>query len=86
MKVTLSPSEMIQKAKSSVYIIIGLSLLIENVVLVEGLKHNLLSISQLCDKGVKVIFDDFTYDILDKKIVLVFFLVFMKTLFTWPIY
>ena len=30
---------------------IGSSLLIENVVLVEGLKHNLLSIIQLYDKG-----------------------------------
>ena len=30
---------------------------IENVLLVDGLKHNLLSISQLCDKGFKVIFE-----------------------------
>ena len=29
---------------------------IENVLLVNGLKHNLLSISQLCDKGYKVVF------------------------------
>ena len=29
---------------------------ISNVHLVEGLKHNLLSISQLCDKGYKVTF------------------------------
>ena len=29
---------------------------IENILLVDGLKHNLLSISQLCDKGFKVIF------------------------------
>ena len=29
---------------------------IENVLFVKGLKHNLLSISQLCDKGMKVIF------------------------------
>ena len=28
-----------------------------NVLLVEGLKHNLISISQLCDKGFKVMFD-----------------------------
>jgi len=41
--------------------------LIENVVLIKGLKHNLLSISQLCDKDFKVIFDDFTCDVLDKK-------------------
>ncbi|PKU72573.1 hypothetical protein MA16_Dca008630 [Dendrobium catenatum] len=27
------------------------NLLIENIFLVDGLKHNLLSISQLCDKG-----------------------------------
>ncbi|KAH9725866.1 hypothetical protein KPL70_008032 [Citrus sinensis] len=33
------------------------STLIENVCLVENLKHNLISISQLCDKGYKVIFD-----------------------------
>ena len=32
------------------------STLIENVCLVENLKHNLLRISQLCDKGYKVIF------------------------------
>ena len=34
-----------------------ISSLIENVLLVDGLKHNLLSISQLCDKGFKVIFE-----------------------------
>ena len=34
----------------------GTSSLIESVLLVDGLKHNLLSISQLCDKGLKVIF------------------------------
>ena len=32
--------------------------LIENVVLVDGLKHNLLSVSQLCDKSFNVVFDD----------------------------
>ena len=32
------------------------SSLIESVLLVDGLKHNLLSISQLCDKGFKVIY------------------------------
>ena len=31
--------------------------LIENVLLVDDLKHNLLSISQLCDKCFKVIFE-----------------------------
>ena len=30
---------------------------IENVLLVEGLKHSLLSVSQLCDKGYLVLFD-----------------------------
>ena len=33
------------------------STFIENVLLVDNLKHNLLSISQLCDKGFKVIFE-----------------------------
>ena len=32
------------------------SSLIKNVLLVDGLKHYILSISQLCDKGSKVIF------------------------------
>ena len=32
------------------------SLIIEDVLLVDGLKHNLLSISQLCDKGYNIIF------------------------------
>ena len=36
------------------------STVIENVCLVENLKHNLISISQLCDKGYKVIFDKFS--------------------------
>ena len=30
---------------------------IKNVLLVEGLKHNLISRSQLCDKGFKVVFE-----------------------------
>ena len=34
---------------------IGSSLLIENFILVDGLKHNLLSTSQLCDRDFKVI-------------------------------
>ena len=33
------------------------STFIENVLLVDGLKHNLLSVSQLCDKGYLVSFD-----------------------------
>ena len=46
---------------------IGSSLLIENVILVDGLKHNLLSISQLFDRGFKVNFDDLSYNVLDNK-------------------
>jgi len=30
---------------------------IKNVLYVDGLKHNLLSISQLCDKGFKIEFN-----------------------------
>ena len=30
---------------------------IKNILLVDGLKHNLLSISQFCDKGYKVSFE-----------------------------
>ena len=33
------------------------STFINDVLLVDGLKHNLLSISQLCDKGFKVSFE-----------------------------
>ena len=46
---------------------IGSSPLIENVVLVEGLKHNLLSISKLYDKNFKIVFDDFTCNVLGKN-------------------
>ena len=35
----------------------GNSTTIENVLYLEGLKHNLLSISQLCGKGYKVNFE-----------------------------
>jgi len=34
----------------------GSSTIIENVLYVEGLRHSLLSINQLCDKGYKVNF------------------------------
>ena len=44
----------------------GASPLIENVVLVDGLKHNLLR-SQLCDRGLKVVFDDSSCKIFDCK-------------------
>ena len=33
------------------------SICIDNMLLVDGLKHNLLSVSQLCDKRYKVTFD-----------------------------
>ena len=33
------------------------SAFIDSVLLVKGLKHNLISISQLCDKGLKVSFE-----------------------------
>ena len=41
--------------------------MIENVVLVDGLKYNLLSISQLCDRGFKIIFDDSSCNVLNGK-------------------
>jgi len=37
------------------------NLTIQNVLLVEGLKHNLLSISQLCAKGLQVTFQPKIY-------------------------
>jgi len=46
---------------------IGSSPFIENVVLVDGLKHNFLSISQLCDRDFKVVFDDLACNILDRQ-------------------
>lgn len=36
---------------------------IENMLLVKGLKHNLLSIDQLCDKGYSIVFDTLSYGI-----------------------
>ena len=38
-----------------------------NVLYVENLHHNLISISQLCDKGMNVIFDSDTCKIIDKS-------------------
>ena len=43
------------------------SIFIENVLLVNGLKHNLLSISQLCDKGFKIIFECMNCHVIDVK-------------------
>ena len=48
------------------------SSLIESVLLVDGLKHNILSISQLCDKGFKVIFKTSHCIIKDEKKGLIF--------------
>ena len=50
------------------------SLLTEKVLLVDGLKHNLLSISQLCDKVNKVTFDKCSYtkeSIKDNKVLFI---------------
>ena len=46
---------------------IGSSSWIENVILIDGLKHNLFSISQLCDRGYKVIFDNLACNVLDRQ-------------------
>jgi len=43
----------------------GASFNIHNMLLVEGLKHNLISISQLCNKGFKVVFEPNHYLIYD---------------------
>ena len=59
----------------------GSSLLIEDVVLVDGLKYNLLRISKLCDKVLRVIFDDSTCDVLDKKSNTCVLFDFVKTMF-----
>ena len=40
---------------------------IDNVLLVDGLHHNLLSISQLCDKGHKIVFESNSCQILNKE-------------------
>jgi len=43
----------------------GSSFNIKNMLLVKGLKHNLRSISQLCDKGFKVVFKPSHYLMFD---------------------
>ena len=67
MKVAPSPSETIGKIIGIGNIKIGSSPLIENVVLVDDLKDNLLSINQLCDRGFKVVFDDLACNVLDRQ-------------------
>ena len=47
------------------------NLILNDVLLVEGLEHNLLSISQLCDKGNEVLFTSnhcVIHDSMDRKI------------------
>ena len=53
------PLETMQKEKSLVKEILVMTypLSLKIFLLVDGFKHNLLSISQLCDKGFKVIFE-----------------------------
>ena len=46
--------------------------LISNVLLVKNLKHNLLSINQLCDKGFKISFSENKCSILDQNQNLIF--------------
>ena len=43
------------------------NVIIDNVSFVQGLKHNLLSSSQFCDKGYGVLFDKEKFQILHKK-------------------
>ena len=47
--------------------ILAENVIIENVSVVQGLQHNLLSISQFCDKGYGVLFDKEKSQILHKK-------------------
>ena len=51
---------------------------IENVLLVSGIKHNLLSIIQLCDKGHKVIFESMCCQVINVKTNKLFLLVIVK--------
>ena len=46
---------------------LGSSPMIENVTLVDGLMHNLLSVSQLCDKGCNVVFNDLACSVIDRR-------------------
>ena len=43
------------------------NVIIDNVSVMQGLQHNLLSISQFCNKGYGVIFDKVRCQILHKK-------------------
>ena len=48
-------------------IVSGNKVIIKDVLLVEGLKHSLLSISQLCDRGYKITFEPEQYIIADSE-------------------
>ena len=52
---------------------ISISFIIENIVLVNGLKHNLLNISQLCDKDFKIIFYFTSCIVVDSNNAYIFF-------------
>ena len=43
------------------------STIINDVLLVEGLKHNLLSVSQFCDNECKVMFESYKCTVIDKS-------------------
>ena len=43
------------------------NVIIDNIYVVQGLKHNLLSISQFCDEGYKVVFEKEKCHILHRK-------------------
>lgn len=51
---------------------LGNTPLITNILLVQNLKHNLLSISQLCDKGFKISFEKDKCSIYEVKNELIF--------------
>ena len=61
---------------------LGTSPLIENVVLVDGLKHNLLSVSQLCDKGFDVVFNNLACKVIDRQSNTCIFSGFHETMYT----
>ena len=61
---------------------LGTSPLIENVVLVDGLKYNLLSVSQLCDKGFDVVFDNIACRVIIDNPTHVYFSDFVNAMYT----
>ena len=53
--------------------------LIENVLLVDGLKQNLLSISQLCDKNFRIVFEKHACIIYDSDMSTILFRGFRRS-------